>query len=136
MWYGDPTSHQHLHLTSVQDERTPLHWAASSGSLDIVRFLIDKKAEVDFVDNSGWTPLHIAGDHTYTFAPFLLKSCPVSAGHDEIVQELVGAGADVNKYRSFSHFFFAIFNNCLGRTLRELPHCMLWISQHRFPLTP
>ncbi|KAF7330183.1 ANK-REP-REGION domain-containing protein [Mycena venus] len=63
------------------DERTPLHWAASSGSTDIVRFLVDKQAEVDLVDNSGWTPLHIA----------------VSAGHDEIVQELVGAGADVNK---------------------------------------
>ncbi|KAJ7173958.1 ankyrin repeat-containing domain protein [Mycena crocata] len=67
---------------SVQDERTALHWAASSGATDIVRFLVDKQAEVDVVDNSGWTPLHIA----------------VSAGHDEIVQELVGAGADVNKY--------------------------------------
>ncbi|KAJ7671446.1 ankyrin repeat-containing domain protein [Mycena polygramma] len=43
------------------DERTALHWAASSGSVDITRFLIDKKAEVDLVDNSGWTPLHIAG---------------------------------------------------------------------------
>ncbi|KAJ6553563.1 ankyrin repeat protein [Mycena vulgaris] len=44
------------------DERTALHWAASSGSTDIVRFLIDKQAEVDLVDNSGWTPLHIAGN--------------------------------------------------------------------------
>ncbi|KAJ7183300.1 ankyrin repeat-containing domain protein, partial [Mycena filopes] len=56
----------------------------SSGSTEIVRFLIDKQAEVDLVDNSGWTPLHIA----------------VSAGHDEIVQELVGAGADVNRKNS------------------------------------
>ncbi|KAF9460343.1 ankyrin repeat-containing domain protein [Collybia nuda] len=63
------------------DERTPLHWTASSGSIDIARFLIDQKAEVDKPDNSGWTPLHIA----------------VSAGHEEIVQELIGAGADVNK---------------------------------------
>ncbi|KAF8207004.1 prosome, macropain 26S subunit, non-ATPase, 10, isoform CRA_c [Mycena galopus ATCC 62051] len=63
------------------DERTALHWAASSGSTDIVRFLVDKEAEIDPVDNSGWTPLLIA----------------VSAGHEEIVQELVGAGADVNK---------------------------------------
>ncbi|KAJ7056775.1 prosome, macropain 26S subunit, non-ATPase, 10, isoform CRA_c [Mycena amicta] len=63
------------------DERTPLHWAASSGATDIVRFLIDKDAEIDVVDNMGWSPLHIA----------------VSSGHDEIVQELVGAGADVNK---------------------------------------
>ncbi|KAJ2934702.1 hypothetical protein H1R20_g2410, partial [Candolleomyces eurysporus] len=56
------------------DDRTPLHWAASSGALDIVRFLLDQKAEVDRPDNSGWTPLLIA----------------VSAGHTEIVQELIG----------------------------------------------
>ncbi|KAJ7036827.1 ankyrin repeat-containing domain protein [Mycena alexandri] len=46
------------------DERTALHWAASSGSTDIVRFLVDKQADVDLVDNSGWTPLHIAGTRT------------------------------------------------------------------------
>ncbi|KAF8645847.1 hypothetical protein AX16_007505 [Volvariella volvacea WC 439] len=63
------------------DERTPLHWAASSGSVDIARFLIDQKADVDRVDGSGWTALHIAA----------------SAGHEQVVQELVGAGADVNK---------------------------------------
>jgi 26S proteasome non-ATPase regulatory subunit 10 len=62
------------------DGRTPLHWAASSGSLDVARFLIDQNAEVDKPDSSGWTSLHIA----------------VSAGRDDIVQELVGAGADVN----------------------------------------
>ncbi|KAK0204394.1 ankyrin repeat-containing domain protein [Desarmillaria ectypa] len=44
------------------DNRTPLHWAASS-------------------DNSGWTPLHIAA----------------SAGNEDVVLELVGAGADVNR---------------------------------------
>ncbi|KAJ7760629.1 ankyrin repeat-containing domain protein [Mycena maculata] len=82
MWYGDVAYSPGLfHLNNGQDERTALHWAAASGSTDIARFLIDKLAEVDLIDNSGWTPLHIA----------------VSAGHDEIVQELVGAGADVNK---------------------------------------
>ncbi|KAF9449748.1 ankyrin, partial [Macrolepiota fuliginosa MF-IS2] len=65
------------------DERTPLHWAASSGSLDIARFLIDQKVEVDRPDISGWTALHIAGI--------------ISAGHKEIVEELIGAGADVNR---------------------------------------
>jgi len=63
------------------DDRTPLHWASSSGAIDIARFLIDQKAEVDRPDNSGWTPLHIA----------------VSAGQESIVQELIGAGADVNR---------------------------------------
>ncbi|KAF7977136.1 hypothetical protein HWV62_4537 [Athelia sp. TMB] len=63
------------------DGRTPLHWAASSGSIDIVRYLIDQKAEVDKADGSGWTPLHIAS----------------SAGQEEVVKELVGAGADVDR---------------------------------------
>jgi len=44
-----------------QDERTPLHWAASSGSLEITQFLINQGAEVDKLDGAGWTPLHIAG---------------------------------------------------------------------------
>ncbi|CAK5277999.1 unnamed protein product [Mycena citricolor] len=68
-------------LMVKKDERSPLHWAAASGSTEIVRFLLDKDATVDVVDNSEWTPLHIA----------------VSAGHEDIVQLLVGAGADVNK---------------------------------------
>ncbi|KAI6122233.1 ankyrin repeat-containing domain protein, partial [Pisolithus croceorrhizus] len=53
----------------------------STGATDIVRYLIDQKADVDKTDSSGWTALHIA----------------VSAGNEDIVQELVGAGADVNK---------------------------------------
>ncbi|KAJ3490854.1 hypothetical protein NLI96_g1136 [Meripilus lineatus] len=63
------------------DGRTALHWAASSGSLEIVRYLLDQKAQVDVPDQSGWTPLHIA----------------VSAGHEDIVRELVGAGSDIKK---------------------------------------
>ncbi|QRV90407.1 ankyrin repeats [Ceratobasidium sp. AG-Ba] len=51
------------------DERTPLHWAASSGAIEIVQDLISRKATIDPKDNS------------------------VSAGHDNVVQELLGAGA-------------------------------------------
>ncbi|KAK7690952.1 hypothetical protein QCA50_006055 [Cerrena zonata] len=63
------------------DGRTILHWAASSGSVDIVRFLIDQNVDTNPADYSGWTPLHIA----------------VSAGHEDVVRELLGAGADVKK---------------------------------------
>ncbi|EJF64724.1 ankyrin, partial [Dichomitus squalens LYAD-421 SS1] len=63
------------------DGRTPLHWAASSGSVDIVRFLIDQKADVNRGDSGGWTPLHIAS----------------SGGFDDVVRELLGAGAEVNR---------------------------------------
>lgn len=50
-------------LNSIDsDGRTALHWAASSGSTDIVRELVSKDGvEVDKRDSSGWTPLMIAG---------------------------------------------------------------------------
>ncbi|ETW82767.1 hypothetical protein HETIRDRAFT_450525 [Heterobasidion irregulare TC 32-1] len=63
------------------DGRTPLHWAASSGSLEITRYLIDQKADINKMDGSGWSALHIA----------------VSAGNEEVAKELIGAGADVNQ---------------------------------------
>jgi 26S proteasome non-ATPase regulatory subunit 10 len=50
-----------LFSNEQKDGRTALHWAASTGSNDIARFLIDQNAEVDKPDGSGWTPLHIAG---------------------------------------------------------------------------
>ncbi|KAF8713527.1 hypothetical protein AX14_007520 [Amanita brunnescens Koide BX004] len=62
------------------DGRTPLHWAASSGSVEITRFLIDQNVEVNSQDKSGWSSLHIAA----------------SAGREDVVRELIGAGADVN----------------------------------------
>ncbi|KAF9790637.1 ankyrin repeat-containing domain protein [Thelephora terrestris] len=71
------------------DGRTALHWAAFSGALDITQYLLEQKAEVDKIDGSGWTALHIAG--------ILLLSVLVSAGNEDVVRELVGAGADVKK---------------------------------------
>ncbi|EIN03955.1 ankyrin, partial [Punctularia strigosozonata HHB-11173 SS5] len=53
----------------------------ASGSLPCVRFLIDRGADVNKVDGSSWSPLHSA----------------VSAGHEDVVRELVGAGADVRR---------------------------------------
>ncbi|OCH94823.1 ankyrin, partial [Obba rivulosa] len=52
-----------------------------SGAVDIARYLIDQGAEVDRADSTEWTPLHIAA----------------SAGHEDIVRELLGAGADIKR---------------------------------------
>lgn len=88
-----------------QDDRTALHWAASSGATDIAQYLLNNGAEVDKPDSSGWTALHVAGkifdlmlQSRYSdIKTAILLHHLVSAGNEEIVKELVGAGADVNK---------------------------------------
>lgn len=67
----------------VQDDRTPLHRAASNGQILLVRKLLKDggaNAEVDCKDEMNWTPLIIA----------------CSAGHRDIVELLLGAGASVD----------------------------------------
>jgi len=64
------------------DGRTALHWAALTPEApELVRYLIEKQAEIDKPDAAGWTPLHIA----------------VSSGNEDSVKELIGAGASINK---------------------------------------
>ncbi|KAJ7390163.1 26S proteasome non-ATPase regulatory subunit 10 [Desmophyllum pertusum] len=63
-----------------ENERMPLHWAASGGHTEIVKFLLDVGVPVDTKDDTQWTPLMIAA----------------SAGRDVIVSMLIGHGADVN----------------------------------------
>ncbi len=69
--------------------------------MDIVRYLIDQKADVNRGDNGGWTPLHIACGYIVNF--FIVYSLmsfghclPASGGFDDVVRELLGAGAEVN----------------------------------------
>ncbi|KAJ0398066.1 hypothetical protein ATCC90586_009641 [Pythium insidiosum] len=67
--------------TKDDDERTPLHWSAGQGSLDIVEFLVTQAhARLDVQDDAGWTPLMSAA----------------SAGHTEIVSFLLSRGANAN----------------------------------------
>lgn len=93
-------------LNAPQDGRTPLHWAATSNSVDIARYLIDQGADVNRGDSGGWTPLHIAGmPATSDFVP-VIDSCAfaltsvswlASGGFEDVVTELLGSGADVNQ---------------------------------------
>lgn len=67
----------------VQDDRTPLHRAASNGQVLLVKKLLKDcgpSLDIDCKDEMNWTPLIIA----------------CSAGHLEIVKLLLGAGASVN----------------------------------------
>jgi 26S proteasome non-ATPase regulatory subunit 10 len=56
-------------------------------------------AKVDQPDESGWTPLHIAGKllGLPEVAGVLIRTPLVSAGHERVVIDLLGAGAEVNK---------------------------------------
>lgn len=67
------TENPDLVLTKDSDSRTPLHWAASFQNAEMVKLLlnpsklnenVDKKPIVvdidDYLDDSKWTPLHIA----------------------------------------------------------------------------
>eukprot|EP00069_Balaena_mysticetus_P002145 bmy_15512T0 len=84
-----PTGTQSLWLTTVrrllsekaahvntrdEDGYTPLHRAAYSGHLDVVRELIAHRADVRAVTVDGWTPLHSACKWNNTrVASFLLQ---------------------------------------------------------------
>ncbi|XP_002708672.1 ankyrin repeat domain-containing protein 49 [Oryctolagus cuniculus] len=60
--------------TRDEDQYTPLHRAAYSGHLDIVRELIAQGADVHAVTVDGWTPLHSACKwNNASVASFLLQ---------------------------------------------------------------
>jgi ankyrin repeat protein len=58
---------------------TPLHFAAQGGHLAIVKFLVEKGADIKAKDDD-WTPLHVAARH----------------GDLSMVKFLVENGADIN----------------------------------------
>lgn len=60
--------------------RTPLTWAAGSGNVSIVRFLLDHGSNPNSVTKQGFTPLFYAAAY----------------GHVAVVENLIDGGADVN----------------------------------------
>lgn len=74
---------EHEANVNIQDDEdgdTPLHWACGSGSLEKVRFLVDKGAHINIQNHTGKTPLH---------------QC---SGFDDmdVIRLLVANGADIN----------------------------------------
>ena len=70
----DPTGGPGLH------GETPLHLAACYNRMNIVKFLLAKKADVNTRDDEGMTPLYVAA----------------LAGHKDVAELLLANGADVN----------------------------------------
>jgi len=53
--------------------KTPLHYAAEKGGLDILQLLLDHKADVNAPDEFGWTPLYYAEANGHAAAAKLLR---------------------------------------------------------------
>lgn len=65
----------------AKNNTTPLHWAASQESIDVIRLFVKKGADINAKADNGWAPLHFA----------------VRAGKLVSVANLVKLGADINE---------------------------------------
>jgi len=101
-------------LVAARDKggETPLHWAAFSGNVDLVRFLLEKGAEVDAKNIRGLTPLAFTalqgriqaagllierGADVNVRNPLNMTPLIIAAeqGAVQLVEKLIAAGADV-----------------------------------------
>lgn len=76
--------------------RGPIHVAAISGEVDIVKFLIDQGVNLDHVDQSGLSPLYLACYHrNYEIADLLIKrGATVQVPVTTLARQLCQAGFD------------------------------------------
>lgn len=85
-------------LRDARDEvnMTPLHYAATEGATEVVRYLLDSGSPVDIGDNENSTPLDVAA----------------VGGHMATVRLLVERGADVSHRddNGMMPLFFAVYN--------------------------
>ena len=78
----------------------PLHWAASSGSANMVKLLLDHGAEIDARNNAGETPFHWAT---------IMKDAP------DVMRLLIERGADADA-KSDGEFTLTASRGVMGQT--------------------
>ncbi len=86
-----------IHALDEKFKATPLHFAASYGQREMVRYLLDKGAKATALNKDGQTPLHLA----------------VATGNMEIIEMLMAQGADLNgkDFQGNTPLHFATFRN-------------------------
>ncbi|XP_069334984.1 ankyrin repeat domain-containing protein 35 isoform X2 [Eulemur rufifrons] len=122
------------------ENRSPLHWAASSGCASSVLLLCDHEAFLDVLDNDGRTPLMIAslGGHAAICSQLLQRGARVNVtdkddksalilacekGSAEVAELLLGHGADAGAVDRTGHdaLHYALHtqDKALWRLLRQ-----------------
>jgi len=134
---------------------TALMIAAEAGQLDVVKILVDNKAEVSAVDNeSGWTALHFASTkgHAEIITLLLNSGASVEAltqsgetalmlatesERDEAVKALIEGKADVNVTRSHDGYtalhLAAAKRTPAARGMREMETCKILLEAGASP---
>jgi len=81
-------------MESDENERTPLHWAASNGDIQTVRDRLDACDDPNKGDDGGWTPLISAASCGYTH----IVACLLDSGANPSLKTKQGRDA----------FFYAV----------------------------
>ncbi|OCF59723.1 26S proteasome non-ATPase regulatory subunit 10 [Kwoniella mangroviensis CBS 10435] len=88
-----------------EDGRTPLHWASTTGNLNVLQLILSYHPELESRDSMGWTALIIAS----------------ASNQVEVVRELLEAGAQVDaineKGQTALHYAASKGNVSIGRLL-------------------
>jgi ankyrin repeat protein len=112
----------------AEDDASPLYLAAQENHFEIVRYLLEKKADLEFRVRDRFTPLYVAAEKgNFHIVEFLLEmganinsqcengSTPqyvaAQEGHAEVVRLLAQRGADLNlTFKGFSSLYVAARN--------------------------
>lgn len=121
-----------------ENGRGLVHFAASSGKVDILRQLVKQNAIINIMDTHGLTPLHVAGNRSV--AEFLIKngsilnakddagrsalSCALLRENTEVADFLIDIGADLfqrdaNGETVFHHAAISNSSKVLDRIFRK-----------------
>jgi hypothetical protein len=107
-------------LNNVEGGRTTLHLAASSGHLEVVRFLVKKDAKINAVDSEMRTALHLAAQNGYSQVVSLLKEKHANLEAEDTDGKTAAQLAKKGGHYSIYKGLMAVHMQILNRDCRTL----------------
>jgi ankyrin repeat protein len=75
---------------------TPLHQASQNGHLDVVKYLVENRVDVNVVNEDGWTPLYLAAKKgNVEVVKFLVEVNAVKVGKADPLQAAKCSGNEI-----------------------------------------